>query len=101
MPKGGRLTIELSQIDGQVNFQVSDTGHGIPQEILHQVMEPFFTTKARGIGLGLAISRSIVERNRGTLSVTSPPGSGATFHLRLPVANASANSDVGESRELG
>ncbi len=94
MPSGGRLTITLSQIDGQINFQVSDTGHGIPQEILHQVMEPFFTTKARGIGLGLAISRSIVERNRGTLSVSSPPGSGATFHLRLPVANAPANADA-------
>lgn len=88
MPKGGHLTVELSQSDGQVSFRVSDSGHGIPQEILHQVMEPFFTTKARGIGLGLAISRSIVERNRGTLSASSPPGSGATFQLRLPAATA-------------
>ena len=94
MPQGGRLTVKLGQTDGQVEFQVSDTGPGIPPEILNQVMEPFFTTKARGIGLGLAISRSIVERNRGTLSVSSPPGSGATFQLRLPAAAASANSQV-------
>ncbi len=94
MPSGGRLIIRLGQIDGQVNFQVADTGHGIPREILHQVMEPFFTTKARGIGLGLAISRSIVERNRGNLSVSSPPGSGAIFQLRLPVATMPATSGV-------
>lgn len=97
MPHGGRLTVALSQVDGQVNFQVSDTGPGIPQELLHQVMEPFFTTKARGIGLGLAISRSIVERNRGILSVVSPPGTGATFHLRLPVAIDPAISDCQSS----
>ena len=95
MPNGGRLSVSLSQSDGQINFQVSDTGHGIPSEILHQVMEPFFTTKARGIGLGLAISRSIVERNRGVLTVSSPPGSGATFNLRLPVAaEFSANGEA-------
>lgn len=86
MPNGGRLIITLNQHDGLINFQITDTGHGIPPEILSQVMEPFFTTKARGIGLGLAISRSIVERNRGSLSATSPPGAGATFELRLPAA---------------
>jgi len=86
MPNGGRLTVNLIQVSGHVTFQVSDTGTGIPQEILHQVMEPFFTTKARGIGLGLAISRSIVERNNGTLSAISPPGCGATFDLRLLAA---------------
>lgn len=93
MPQGGKLTVTLGQADGHINFTVADTGHGIPQEILHQVMEPFFTTKARGIGLGLAISRSIVERNRGTLSVTSPPQSGATFLLRLPTATEQVSSE--------
>ena len=94
MPQGGLLKISLKLVDGQINFQVSDTGHGIPQEILTKVMEPFFTTKARGIGLGLAISRSIVERNRGTLSATSPPGRGATFELKLPAAIEPVNSNV-------
>ncbi|MDB5391928.1 MAG: gchK [Planctomycetaceae bacterium] len=94
MPKGGRLTISLDHLDGQICFQVADTGPGIPHEILHQVLEPFFTTKARGIGLGLAISRSIAERNRGTLSASSPPGSGATFHLRLPASPTVATTDT-------
>lgn len=85
MPNGGTLLIVLSQADGHVTFQVTDTGHGIPPELLNQIMEPFFTTKARGIGLGLAISRSIVERNRGKLTAFSSPGQGATFELRLPV----------------
>lgn len=86
MPDGGRLTVTLSQVDGLISIDVSDTGHGIPPEILHQVMEPFFTTKARGIGLGLAISRSIAEWNRGSLTASSQPGSGATFQLSLPAA---------------
>ena len=97
MPHGGLLKISLKLRDGHINFQVSDTGHGIPQEILTKVMEPFCTTKARGIGLGLAISRSIVERNRGTLSATSPPGQGATFELKLPAAVEPVNSDVSGS----
>jgi signal transduction histidine kinase len=85
MPNGGTLSILLSHVDQHVTFQVTDTGHGIPAELLNQIMEPFFTTKARGIGLGLAISRSIVERNRGKLTASSLPGQGATFELRLPV----------------
>lgn len=93
MPNGGVLTVNLRQVDGLINFQVSDTGHGIPPEILSRVMEPFFTTKTRGIGLGLAISRSIVERNRGTLSAASPPGQGAIFDLRLPAAIEPVNSE--------
>jgi len=99
MPKGGKLRFRLSLVDGLVQFEVSDTGPGIPAEILHQVMEPFFTTKARGIGLGLAISRSIVERNRGSLSAISPPGRGATFELRLPavVSSGLANSGTSDS----
>lgn len=87
MPDGGHVKIALSQLDTHIATQISDTGSGIPPQFIDQVMEPFFTTKARGIGLGLAISRSIVERNRGTLSVTSPPGNGAIFELRLPAAS--------------
>lgn len=87
MPNGGLLSISLTRDEAHIKFQVQDTGHGIPPELLSQIMEPFFTTKARGIGLGLAISRSIVERNRGKLTAASQPGLGATFELRLPAAN--------------
>lgn len=91
MPEGGRIDLTLSVADGFISVQVADTGPGIPSQLLNQVMEPFFTTKARGIGLGLAISRSIIERNQGTLSVSSPPGSGAIFELRLPVAASTSS----------
>lgn len=87
MPAGGDLKVTISHFDKHLNVDVSDSGKGIPSDLLHQVMEPFFTTKARGIGLGLAISRSIVERNRGQLTVASPPGSGAIFNVRLPAAS--------------
>ena len=65
---------------------MTDNGPGIPADQIKQVMEPFFTTKPRGLGLGLAISRSIVEKNRGDLRVFSQPGSGSTFLVRLPAA---------------
>jgi len=65
---------------------VTDTGPGIPPDQISRVMEPFFTTKARGLGLGLAISRSIMAKNQGELRVTSGPGSGCTFHVRLLAA---------------
>ena len=93
MPNGGRITISLAHSDGQLMCDVSDTGPGIPPDILHQVMEPFFTTKARGIGLGLAISRSIVDRHRGRLSVTSTQGKGATFQMSLPIAGEAIAND--------
>ena len=97
MPNGGVLSIVLTMENGHVIFQVKDTGHGIPPELLSQIMEPFFTTKARGIGLGLAISRSIVERNRGKLTASSTPGQGATFDLRLPAANSTEHKSLPES----
>jgi signal transduction histidine kinase len=83
MPQGGRLVISGRQVDGQVDVSVADTGVGIPAEDHTRVMEPLYSTKARGLGLGLAISRSIVEKNQGTLRVTSEPGRGSVFTVRL------------------
>ncbi|MBV8310955.1 MAG: hypothetical protein JO344_11250 [Planctomycetaceae bacterium] len=74
-----------------VEIDVTDTGPGIPPDQIARVMEPFFTTKARGLGLGLAISRSIAERNQGELRVLSEPGSGSTFLVRLPAASPPAH----------
>lgn len=79
----GRLTITGRSEGPLVEIAVIDTGPGIPPDQLARVMEPFFTTKARGLGLGLAISRSIVDKNRGELRVTSELGSGSTFLVRL------------------
>ena len=61
---------------------MADTGAGIEASDLARIMEPLYSTKARGLGLGLAISRSIVEKNQGSLRVTSEPGRGSTFTIQ-------------------
>ena len=84
MPGGGDLTIRLAPVGrGAVAIAFSDTGRGIPPDILRRVGEPFTTSKTRGLGLGLALARSIVERFGGRLEVASPPGQGATISLVL------------------
>jgi two-component system, NtrC family, sensor kinase len=83
MPQGGRLTIAARSVDDAVEVDVSDTGVGIAAENLKRVMEPLYSTKARGLGLGLAIARAILEKNNGSLRVVSEPGRGTTFTVRL------------------
>jgi signal transduction histidine kinase/ligand-binding sensor domain-containing protein/CheY-like chemotaxis protein len=102
MPRGGRLTIATAQVQVSADqarraaphatpgyyarFSVSDTGAGIPAEILPQIFEPFFTTKesGKGTGLGLAISLGIVQQHRGWIDVETRQGLGSTFHVYLP-----------------
>jgi signal transduction histidine kinase len=87
MPDGGTLTLAGRRAaDGRVEVTVADTGVGIPPEQLSRITEPLYTTKARGMGLGLALARAILEKNRGTVSVTSRPGEGTAFTLRLTAA---------------
>jgi len=83
MPQGGRMTIRGCGADGAVELSVIDTGPGIEAKDLVRIMEPLYSTKARGLGLGLAIARSIVDKNQGSLRVTSEPGRGSSFTLRL------------------
>lgn len=86
MPQGGELMIEGRAGEASVEVIVSDTGVGIPHENLARIMEPLYSTKARGLGLGLSIARSILEKNQGTMHVSSEVGRGSTFVLRLPAA---------------
>jgi signal transduction histidine kinase len=88
MPAGGRLGIRASVAEGQVVVEVSDTGGGIPAEVLPSVCEPFFTTRQEGTGLGLAIAKRYVEQNGGRLEIASRPGEGTTVRLRLPTEGA-------------
>jgi signal transduction histidine kinase len=83
---GGQLTASARRQGAEVVVEVSDTGPGLDPAAAHRVFEPFFTTKAEGTGLGLAIVRQAVEAHGGTIEVESPPGRGATFRIRLPVA---------------
>jgi signal transduction histidine kinase len=86
MPDGGRLAIAARADGGYIDIVVADSGTGIHAEHLSRIMEPLFSTKARGIGLGLAMARAIVEKSNGRLTVDSRPGQGATFTVRLPAA---------------
>jgi signal transduction histidine kinase len=70
----------------RILVSVSDTGPGFPPDRAEQIFDPFFTTKAHGTGMGLRISRSIVESHGGRLWAEGAPGRGATFHLNLPAA---------------
>jgi signal transduction histidine kinase len=91
----GEITIRARADGDQVQYDVADTGPGIPRENLEKIFEPLFTTKARGIGLGLAVSRTLARANSGDLNVASTLGKGATFRLTLPVAEESAAREAG------
>jgi PAS domain S-box-containing protein len=82
---GGELTVTSELQDGHLQFSVSDTGVGLPMEKMDQIFSAFFTTKPQGSGMGLAISRSIVESHGGQLWASANSGSGATFHFTLPI----------------
>jgi signal transduction histidine kinase len=80
----GQLTIRSLAEPGQLLISVSDTGVGIPQEQADQIFNAFFSTKTQGTGMGLSISRSIIESHGGRLWATSNSGRGATFNFTLP-----------------
>jgi len=84
MKEGGNLTISAQAERGQVSLSVADTGCGIPPENMAKLFEPLFTTRTRGIGLGLAVSKSLVEANGGSIEVISEVEKGSTFTVRLP-----------------
>ena len=91
---GGELTVKSELEDGQLQFSVSDTGAGLPTEKMDQIFSAFFTTKPQGSGMGLAISRSIVESHGGRLWATANDGRGATFHFTLPTQATGTSSQV-------
>jgi PAS domain S-box-containing protein len=85
MPKGGKLMIRVSKSGETVIISVRDTGRGIPDEVLPKLFNPLFTTKAKGVGLGLAVCKRVVEAHGGTISVKSKPSKGSEFTLRIPL----------------
>jgi signal transduction histidine kinase len=86
MPAGGTLTVRSRAVDGHVEIEVQDTGHGIAPELLPRIFEPFFTHgKPRGVGLGMAITRKIVEDHGGRIGLTSELRRGTCFTVALPV----------------
>ena len=84
---GGRVTITTARVANHIEVTVADTGSGIPPERLSAIFEDFVTTKSRGLGLGLAISKRIVEQLDGTIQVQSEVGRGTSFTLRFPAGD--------------
>ncbi len=86
VPPGGRVSLQLGGDDQEFMITIDDNGPGIPEENIERIFEPFFTTKpdGQGTGLGLAVSRGIVERLGGRIEVDSRPGEGCTFRVALP-----------------
>lgn len=91
---GDRIHLSVSSTDSWVDLAVSDTGPGMPPEVLAHCCKDGFTTKANGSGLGLAIVRSIVDAHGGTLRIDSEPGRGTTVTMRFPAAAAHAAPPV-------
>jgi PAS domain S-box-containing protein len=87
---GGQVTVKSETCDAQLLISVSDTGVGLPQEQGEEIFNAFFTTKDKGTGMGLPISRSIIESHGGRLWAAGAPGSGATFQFTLPRHDRSA-----------
>jgi two-component system nitrogen regulation sensor histidine kinase NtrY len=87
MPNGGTLTLRTQRLDGPVErkvaLEVSDTGAGLTPEECARLFTPYYTTKQHGTGLGLAIVQSVVSDHKGTITVRSEPGKGATFRIEL------------------
>jgi len=82
----GSITLRSETAGGRVFIDVQDSGGGVAPENAEKIFEPLFTTKARGIGLGLAVSRTLARANGGELDLHASTGKGATFRLTLPVA---------------
>ncbi len=86
MPEGGRLVVKSEASDSEwVTVTFADTGAGIDDEALGKIFEPLFTTKAKGIGLGLALTKMLVEAHGGTIEVESEVGKGTSFTVSLPI----------------
>ena len=85
MPDGGELAVTARQEQEMIAIVVKDTGVGISPENMKKLFEPLFTTKAKGIGLGLAVSQKLVEANGGRIEVQSEADRGSTFTVYLPV----------------
>lgn len=93
------LVVSTRQINqGTVEVSVADTGPGIAQEVAAQLFQPFITTKRQGMGVGLSISRTIIEAHGGRLWVEPNPGGGAIFHLTLKATIGEENIGDGDQR---
>jgi two-component system sensor kinase FixL len=93
----GRISVSIGAGGGWCRVAFADTGPGIPPEIREKIFTPFFTTKSRGTGLGLATAKRLVDAHRGTIRVECPPSGGTTVTVELPLSSAGSGGPVLES----
>jgi len=101
MPAGGTLTLESEERDGRFVLRIADTGTGVSRENLARVFEPFFTTKSQGLGLGLAMTKRVIEEHGGKIDFSSEEGQGSEVTISLPLADSAAarvGKDPGEEQ---
>ncbi|MDI1450052.1 sensor histidine kinase [Polyangium sp. 6x1] len=95
MAKGGELVVSIRKAeDSGIDLAVDDTGSGVPEELRASIFDPFFTTKQRGTGLGLAVTRDIVEAHGGTIRCLGREGGGTRFLIHLPAAGVSTSDQT-------
>ena len=94
--QAGKLTLTAGLQGDMIAIAVQDTGGGIPPENMGKLFEPLFTTKTKGIGLGLAVSQKLTEANGGRIEARSQPGQGSTFTVYLPVYRANLDGQIVE-----
>lgn len=85
MPNGGSLEISSHQKGEAVEFIFADTGSGMSEDVIAKIFTPLFTTKAQGMGFGLAICKRMIEAHKGKIAVESTPNKGTKFIISLPI----------------
>lgn len=93
VPRGGEVRLDARALRDEVEIGVADTGPGVPENLRGRVFEPFFTTRDKGTGLGLAVARQIVEAHAGRIDVAERPGGGALFRISLPAASRASSAE--------
>jgi len=91
MPEGGRLTVGASVADGELRVTVQDSGPGIPPEIRPNLFQPYFSTKDRGSGMGLALSEKLISQHGGRIGYRTGP-EGTTFDIAIPLERRSGDA---------
>ena len=88
------ISIRTSRVENFAQISVSDRGPGIPEGKLKEVFEPFYTSKAEGMGMGLSIARTIIEAHNGSISASNRDHGGASFRIRLPCNDADSGGRI-------
>lgn len=99
LPKGGAIKVALERQGDQAVFSVSDTGTGMDAESLERCMEPFFSTRKEGAGMGLAVAYGVMQRHGGEIVIESKKGRGTTVSLRFPIPGESLKAPAAKSME--